>query len=347
LVAETGEGPIKIAFYDTKSFFKNAFEDALEKMKLDFTISWIGSLLNDTTAPLANGHQVACCFVSDVASASVLAKLKEAGVQLLALRCAGYDKVDLGAAQHLGISVTRVAAYSPYAVAEHAIALLLALNRRLHKATHRTRDFNFSLEGLVGFDLHGKTVGVFGTGKIGAIAATILLGFGCKVLAHDLYQNEELKAKGVVYVSKDEILKESKVLTLHAPLLPSTRHWLDAEALSKMQPDALVINTSRGPLIDTKALLDALLNRRIGGAAMDVVEGEESYFFKDSSEDVRGGTVLESLMTCPNAIVTGHMAFLTKEALENIASSTLSSIKEFADGKRGAELTNFVKSEYK
>jgi len=337
---------LKVAFYDNKKYFQEAFEAAMEKLNLDFSISWFDTLLNESTATLAQGHQVVCCFVQDVVNAPVLAKLKDAGVGLVALRCAGYDKVDLVAAKQLDISVTRVPAYSPHAVAEHAIALMLALNRRLQKATHRTRDFNFSLEGLVGFNLHGKTVGVFGTGKIGRIAAEILLGFGCKVLAHDLYPNEELQKKGVVYVSKDELLRQSKILTIHAPLVKSTRHWLDAESISKMQKGALIVNTSRGPLIDTKALLHALRTGHIGGAAMDVVEGEEEYFFKDYSDEILGDSVIEGLINCPNVILTGHMAFLTEEALENIAVSTLSSIKEFADGKRGPELTNFVKAEY-
>jgi len=290
---------------------------------------------------------VVCCFVSDVVNAAVMAKLKEGGVQLIALRCAGYDKVDLASAQQLGISVTRVPAYSPYAVAEHAIALLLALNRKLHKATHRTRDFNFSLEGLVGFDLNGKTVGLFGTGKIGQITAGILLGFGCKVLANDLYENADLKAKGVKYVGKDELLSSVKVLSIHAPLTDSTKHWLDAEALKKMQSDVLIINTSRGPLVDTAALVQALQAGKIGGAAMDVVEGEDGIFFRDNSNEPIGNPLIESLVNQPNVILTGHMAFLTKEALENIATSTLTSIKEFASGKKGEQLTNFVKAEYK
>jgi len=269
-------------------------------------------------------------------------------VGLIAMRCAGYDNVDLGTAGSLNVNVTRVPAYSPAAVAEHAIALLLTVNRKTHKAYERVHAFNFSLEGLVGFDIRGKCAGIFGTGRIGVYTAEILLGFGCKVLACDLYENAELKGKGVRYVSKEEILREADILSMHAPLTNGTRHWLDAAALKLMKKTAVVINTSRGPLVDTEALLSALVEGRIAGAGLDVIEGEGDFFFRDQSVSVKvANTTIARLVALPNVVITGHQAFLTHEALENIAQSTLGSIAQYArEGKRGEALTNFVKPQY-
>jgi len=347
---DEGKSKFHVTFFDRKGYFKAAFDAVAAKDGCNewMTMSWFDSLLTPSTAPLASGSQAVCCFVNDDLSASVLAALAEHQVGLIALRCAGYDNVDLSTVKSLNLSITRVPAYSPTAVAEFAITLLLSLNRKVHKATDRVRAFNFSIEGLVGFDLRGKTVGIFGTGKIGFLTAQIYLGFGCKVLATDIYENAELKQQGVRYVTKEQLLREVDVLSIHAPLTDSTRHWLDAAALKMMKRTSLVINTSRGPLIDTEALLNAILEERIGGAALDVIEGEGAYFFRDRSDTVAvANSTMARLISCPNVILTGHQAFLTHEALENIAQSTLNSIKEYAkDGKRGDKLTNAVKEQY-
>jgi D-lactate dehydrogenase len=303
--------------------------------------------LTQETAVLASGHPVVCVFVNDTVNGQVLETLKSVGVEMIALRCAGYNNVDLKKLYDLGMSVTRVPAYSPFAVAEFAIGLMLTLNRKIHKSYHRIRDFNFSLNGLVGFDMRGKTVGVFGTGKIGYYTIEILLGFGCKVLAVDIYQNADLVKKGVKYVEKDELLAQSDIITLHAPLLPSTTHWLNASAFGKCKDGVIIVNTSRGPLIDTKALLDAVLSGKVGGAGLDVVEGEEHLFFENLEMKTISDNTIVSLIACHNVVITSHQAFLTKEALENIADSTLGSVLEFVGGKRGDKLTNVVKQEYK
>jgi len=350
LAKEDVSRKFRVAFFDRKGYFKEAFDAVAEKEghNVWLDVSWFDSLLNASTAPLASNHNAVCCFVNDDLSAPVLARLAELHIGLIALRCAGYDNLDLPTANALHLSVTRVPAYSPSAVAEFSLALLLTLNRKVHKAAERVRGFNFSLEGLVGFDLRGKTVGIFGTGKIGVLTAQIYLGFGCKVLATDLYENAELKQQGVRYVLKDELLREADILSIHAPLTPNTRHWVDAAALKLMKRSALIVNTSRGPLVDTEALLTAILAEKIGGAAMDVIEGEGAYFFRDSSNTVSvANSTMARLIACPNVILTGHQAFLTREALENIAQSTLMSIREFAkESKRGNDLTNAVKAQY-
>jgi len=288
-----------------------------------------------------------CIFVNDVLNAQVSEILHSIGVEMIALRCAGYDKVDVKKVHELQMSITRVPAYSPNAVAEFAVGLMLTLNRKFHRAYQRVRDFNFSLNGLVGFDMRGKTVGIFGTGKIGYCAAEILLGFGCKILALDVYQNEELKKKGIKYVEKDEFLANSDIITIHAPLLPSTKHWLDSASFSKCKKGVMIINTSRGPLVDTKALLDAILSGQVGSAGLDVVEGEENFFFENLEDHTISDNTIVRLIACHNVVLSSHQAFLTEEALENIADSTLNSVLEFVLGKRGDKLTNAVKEEYK
>lgn len=341
-----GNGGLRIAFYDSKAYMREAFEKA--NAKFGFEYVWIKEKLSEKTVAFATGCSVVCCFVNDTVSEKVISHLAETGVGLIAMRCAGYDNVDLKVATKLGLAVTRVPAYSPYAVAEHAAALMLSLNRHLHTAYVRTRDHNFSLNGLVGFDMHGKTVGVLGTGKIGKCLVYILRGFGCNVVCYDIYQDPELVAMpGVKYVTKDELLAQSDIVSLHAPLLPSTKHTINAEALSQMKPTALLINTSRGGLVDSAALLEAVVNGKIAGAGLDVYEGEKAYFFENQSSKNMTDSTLSRLLACSNVLVTSHQAFLTQEALANIADSTLKSIQDFSAGKRGKELPNAVIEEYK
>lgn len=341
-----GSGGIRIAFFDSKAYMKEAFEQINQKFGFEFV--WIKEKLSEKTVAFATGCSVVCCFVNDTVNDKVISHLAETGVGLIAMRCAGYDNVDLKLATKLGLSVTRVPAYSPYAVAEHAAALMLSLNRHLHLAYVRTRDHNFSLNGLVGFDMHGKTVGVLGTGKIGKCLVYILRGFGCNVLCYDVREDPELATmQGVKYVTKDELLAQSDIVSLHAPLLPSTKHTINAEALGKMKNTALLINTSRGGLVDSEALLDAVMTGKIAGAGLDVYEGEKAYFFENQSDKNMTDSTLSRLLACKNVLITSHQAFLTQEALQNIADSTLQSVKDFSAGKRGKDLPNAVYEEYK
>lgn len=285
------------------------------------------------TAALAEGFPAVCIFVNDVANAEVLEALAKGGTRLIALRCAGFNNVDLAAAKRLGITVARVPAYSPYAVAEHTVGLMLTLNRKFHRAFNRVREGNFALDGLLGFDFHGRTVGVVGTGKIGAIVARIMQGFGCRVLAYDPYPNAEVTALGVPYVSLPELFAAADVVTLHCPLTPDTRHLIDAAALQQMQPGVMLINTSRGALVDTVAVLDALKAGQIGYLGLDVYEEEADLFFEDHSQALIQDDVFMRLLTFPNVVITGHQAFFTQEALQNIAETTLANVTAFATGE--------------
>lgn len=342
----SGSGALRVAFYDSKDYMRTAFEAV--NAKYGFEIVWIEEKLSEQTLAFSAGCAVVCCFVNDIVSDKVIEHLAETGVGLIAMRCAGYDNVDLKTATRLGVGVTRVPAYSPYAVAEHAASLMLSLNRKLHIAYSRTREHNFSLNGLVGFDMHGKTVGVLGTGKIGKCLVYILRGFGCNVLCYDVREDPELTAmQGVKYVTKDELLAQSDIVSLHAPLLPSTKHTINKESLSKMKKTAILVNTSRGGLVDSEALLEAILNNQIAGAGLDVYEGEKAYFFENKSDRNMADSTLSRLLACHNVLITSHQAFLTEEALANIADSTLGSIKAFKDGKRGKDLPNVVIEEYK
>jgi len=338
-------GRARVAFFDSKQFMKEVFENQNNSEKFGFSISWFDVKLSKETAGLASGHRIVCVFVNDHVDAAVLTALYNGGVEMLALRCAGFNNVDVKKAYELGMSVTRVPAYSPYSVAEFSVGLMLTLNRKLHKAHQRVTNFNFSLNGLVGFDMHGKTVGVFGTGKIGVCATDILLGFGCKILAVDVYQNEDLKKRGVKYVEKEELLANADIITLHAPLTQSTEHWLDAKSLAKCKDGVMIINTSRGPLIDTPALLEAILSGKVGAAGLDVIEHEEQYFYENLEMKQLHDNTLARLIACPNVVLTSHQAFLTREALWNIAESTLSSMAEFVEGKTGNQLKEAVKLE--
>jgi D-lactate dehydrogenase len=280
-----------------------------------------------------------CVFVNDQAVAEVLAALAAAGTRLLALRSAGFNHVDLDAARRLGITVARVPAYSPHAVAEHTVALMLALNRKIHRAYTRVREGNFALDGLLGFDLYRSTVGVVGTGAIGTEVARIMLGFGCRVLAFDKTIREDLAARGVEYVALDALLAQSTIVTLHTPLTAETRHLIDAAAIGRMPRGVMIINTGRGALVDTPALIDGLKSGQIGYLGLDVYEEEESLFFRDLSSTVIQDDVFARLLTFPNVIITGHQAFFTREALAAIAETTLQNIDAFERGERsGNEL---------
>lgn len=316
---------IKIAFFDTHSYDKESFEKVDDK---NIQITFFESKLNIHSADLAKGYDVVCIFVNDDASKEVIEKLYANGVKLIALRCAGYNNVDLSACFGK-IHVVHVPAYSPYAVAEHTMALLLTSLRRVHKAYNRTRDYNFSLDGLTGFNLYGKTVGVIGTGRIGRIFIDICKGFGMNVLAYDKFPapNSNLN-----YVSLDEIFSKSDIISLHCPLTEETKHLINASSIEKMKKGVFILNTSRGALIDAEALLNGIKSRKIGAACLDVYEEESDIFFKDKSGHILNDDVLARLISMPNVILTAHQAFLTNEALENITSTTIENIKSFFDG---------------
>lgn len=328
---------MKIAFFDTHSYERQAFDEV--NRTYGFEIHYFETRLTPQSAGLAQGFRCVCSFANDNVSAPTLETLKSLGVGLIALRSAGFNHVDVAAASRLGIAVVRVPEYSPHAVAEHAVALLLDLNRKIHRAYLRVRELNFSLEGLVGFDLFGKTVGVIGTGRIGSVFAQIMQGFGCRILGYDLSQNLELLRRGVEYVALPELYKQSDIISLHVALNQSTFHLLNEQAFDQMKPEAIVINTGRGALIDTKALISALKKRRIGGACLDVYEEEAEIFFRDLSDQVLLDDQLARLLTFANVIVTSHQGFLTREALHNIALTTLSSVAQFS---RQEKLTHLV-----
>lgn len=320
-----------VAFFDTKPYDREYFSRDAEESGLN--IKFHDCRLSSENAVLATGCRAVCVFVNDQVDRSCLEILADLDVKLVALRCAGFNNIDLEAAREFHVRVTRVPAYSPHAVAEHTLAILLALNRKIHRAYNRVRELNFSLSGLVGFDLHGKTVGIIGTGKIGRITAQIFRGFGCRVLANDSFRMDEwANLHGVTYVTLDEILRESHVISLHLPLTPESHHLLNAESIAKMKPGAYLVNTSRGKLIDTAAVISALKSGHLGGVALDVYEEEEGVFFEDHSATALQDDVLSRLLTFPNVLITSHQAFLTDEALTAIASVTLDSIRRFAAG---------------
>ena len=312
-----------IAFFDTKPYDRESF-DQFNNGRYD--IRFFETRLTAAALPLAKGCDAACAFVNAEIDRTVVEGLVANGVKVLAMRCAGYNNVDFKAAYEAGLTVVRVPAYSPYAVAEHAAALLLALTRHIHKAAARTRDFNFSLVGLTGFDLHGKTVGVIGTGKIGRIFCDLCKGFGMNVLAYDAFPNP---SSGLEYVPLERLLAEADVISLHCPLLPDTRHLINAETLTKVKHGVTLINTSRGRLIDSEALLAALREGTVGAAGLDVYEEESEWFYEDRSNVTLQNKTLSLLVLLPNVIVTSHQAFLTKEALANIAQTTLANLDAF------------------
>lgn len=334
-------GVITAAFYDTKSYDREYLAaaravGALKPVFHEFRLS-------SETVATAAGARAVCVFVNDRVDRPCLEQLAALGVRHVALRCAGFNNVDLPAAQSLGLTVTRVPAYSPFAVAEHTVALLLTLNRKLHRAYNRVREHNFSLNGLVGFDLHGKTAGIVGTGKIGRITAQILGGFGCRVVACDPFPADEwATATGITYLPLPELLAASDIVSLHLPLTPESKHLLNAERLAQMKPGAYLVNTSRGKLIDTRALIARLKSGRLGGVALDVYEEEEGIFFEDLSGTVLQDDDLSRLLTFPNVLVTAHQAFLTAEALGEIMRVTTENILRGAEGSDFLDGTRLV-----
>jgi D-lactate dehydrogenase len=322
---------VKVAVFSTKPYDQRFLDAANERHA--HQLKFFEPRLTPETAPLAAGHDAVCAFVNDQLSAPVLELLAEGGTRLIALRSAGFNHVDLEAAAEWGITVVRVPAYSPYAVAEHAAALILALNRKLHRAYARVREGNFALDGLLGFDLHGRTVGVVGTGKIGVVFARIMQGFGCRLLGSDPYPNPEVEALGLEYVELPDLFAAADIIALHAPLTPETHHLIDAAAIARMRDGVMLINTSRGALVDTRAVIEGLKTGRIGALGLDVYEEEEALFFEDFSGQVITDDVFARLLTFPNVIITGHQGFFTVDALLNIAETTLTNITAFEQGE--------------
>lgn len=329
---------MNILFFSAQSYDREYFTQA--NLKTSYNLRFLESPLNVDNTALIKNEKVICVFVNDQVNAEVIAQLKEKGVELIALRCAGFNNVDLAAAAAAGIRVVRVPAYSPHAVAEHAVTMLLSLNRKIYKSYNRIRDNNFTLAGLEGFDLYGKTVGVIGTGNIGMVFCRIMLGFGCKVIAYDVYENKELVQAGVVYKSLQEVITEADVISLHCPLMPETKHMINRESIASMKKGVILVNTSRGGLIDTVAVVDALKKGHIGALAIDVYEQEEHLFFQDFSDTIIMDDVLSRLTTFPNVLITAHQGFFTREALTQIAEVTLNNIRCYSEKK---ELTNEVK----
>lgn len=322
---------MKVAVFSAERYDR-AFLDAANR-RAGHALHYFQAALDVETASLAAGHAAVCIFVNDTADAAVLERLRRGATGLVALRCTGFNNVDLGAARRLGIKVVRVEEYSPYSVAEHTVALLLAVNRKIHRAYNRTRDSNFALDGLMGFDLHGKTVAVIGTGRIGRVFARIMLGFGCQVIGHDIFPAPEFVALGARYATPGEIGAEADIISLHCPLTPDTYHIINAATLARVKPGALLVNTSRGGLLDTEAAIAALKSGQLGGLALDVYEQEAGLFFRDLSSTVITDDVLQRLVSLPNVIVTGHQAFFTREAMTTISETTLRSVTEFANGQ--------------
>ena len=318
---------MKVAFFDTKPYDIPGFDHYAGPAGME--VKYFEAKLTPDTVSLAAGFDAVCVFVNDTVNAEVVNALHELGVKVIALRCAGYNNVDLKACKETGIRVFRVPAYSPYAVAEHAMALLLAVNRRIHKAHIRTREFNFSLSGLTGFDLHGKTVGVVGTGKIGRIFADICKGFGMNIIAYDKFPNPNA---GLEYVELEEIFRRADIISLHCPLTEETHHMISDDAVEMMKPGVVIVNTSRGGLVDTEALINGIKVGIIGAACLDVYEEEGEVFYEDLSGHILHDDKLVRLISMPNVIVTSHQAFLTREALDNIASTTVNNLSRFFSG---------------
>lgn len=317
----------RLAFFDTKSYDRVYFNSYKEKY--EFEIDFFEEKLNNKTAKLAEGCDAVVAFVNDDLGKDTIEKLYSLGIQIVAMRCAGYNNVDFEAAYNK-IHIVRVPAYSPYAVAEFALGLVLMLNRKLHKSFNRTREFNFNLEGLTGFDLHGKTIGVIGTGKIGQTFIDICSGFGVKLLAYDPYPIANLKAE---YVTFEELCKQSDIISLHCPLTKDTHHIINQKSLSHMKKGVFIINTSRGALIESESLIEAIKNGVVGAAGLDVYEEESEFFFEDFSGTVIKDDILARLISMPNVLVTSHQAFLTEEALSNIAETTLLNLCDYFDNK--------------
>ena len=322
---------MRTAVFSTKPYDRQFLESANAEFGHDLT--FFEPRLTGETVPLARGFAAVCVFVNDVLDAEVLEELSASGVRLVALRSAGFNNVDLAAAERLGLTVVRVPAYSPHAVAEFTVGLILSMNRNIHRAYARVREGNFALHGLLGFDLHGKTAGVIGTGKIGALVAKILRGFDCRVVAYDKQPNPDCQQAGIEYVALEQLYLESDVVSLHCPLVPETYHLIDSDAIRSMKQGVMLVNTSRGAVIDTAAVIRGLKSGRIGALAIDVYEEEGDLFFEDLSDRVIQDDVFARLLTFPNVLATGHQAFFTREALEAIARTTLANIADFESGR--------------
>lgn len=329
----------RIAFYGTMPYDRKTFDKINEDF--GFEIKYFTGNVHRDNLVLAKGCKVVCVFVNDNVDAEAIREFKAMGVELIALRCAGFNNVDLEAARAEGIRVVRVPAYSPYAVAEYALALMLSLNRKIQRASWRTRDGNFSLNGLLGFDMHGKTVGIIGTGKIAKVLIGILRGFGMNILAYDVYPDHAFaEANGVKYVSLDELYAGSDIISLHCPLTPETEYIINKESIAKMKPGVMIINTGRGLLINSEDLIEGLKSRHVGFAGLDVYEEEANYFFKDKSDRIIEDDTLARLLSFNNVIMTSHQAFFTAEATDNIAKTTFGNIEAYLSG---ADLENEVK----
>jgi len=328
---------MRVAVFSTHEFDRRFFDEANGRHQ--HQLHYFEARLTPATAALAHGYPAVCAFVNDQLNADVLRALTSGGTKLIALRSAGFNHIDVAAARDLGLTVARVPAYSPHAVAEHTVALILTLNRKIHRAHARVREGNFVLDGLLGFDMHGRTAGIVGTGRIGTVVARILLGFGCRVVAYDVHPSDECAALGVSYVTLDEVWAESDIVTLHSPLTPETRHLIDEQAIARMKRGVMIINTGRGALVDTAALIAGLKSGHIGYLGLDVYEEEEQLFFRDLSSEVLQDDVFARLLTFPNVVVTAHQAFFTREALRGISETTLGNISAFEQGRRsGNEL---------
>ncbi|OEY73648.1 2-hydroxyacid dehydrogenase [Salegentibacter salarius] len=318
---------MKIAVFSTKSYDQEYFENYSIGNRYNF--SFFETALNKDTASLTNGFDAVCIFVNDSVDKNTIEILSKNGVRLIALRCAGFNNVDIEAAKSNNIKVVRVPAYSPEAVAEHALALILTLNRKTHKAYNRVREGNFSLKNLIGFNLYGKTIGVIGTGQIGATFCRIIKGFGCKIIAFDVSKSDELIQQGVEYLSLDEVFQQSDILSLHCPLNPSTKHIVNEKSIALMKDGVMIINTSRGALINTADVVNGLTSKKIGYLGIDVYEQEEKLFFEDLSESIIEDDLILKLISFPNVLITSHQAYFTKEAMDEITTTTLQNIEAF------------------
>lgn len=330
---------MKIALFGAKSYDRKYFD--LVNKDYKHNITYIDANLNALTAPLARGFKAVCVFVNDIIDNHTLKLLVEGGTEIVALRCAGFNNVDLSAAAQCGITVVRVPEYSPNGVAEHAVALILTLNRKIYKSYNRVRESNFSLEGLLGFNMFGRSVGVIGTGKIGAVFCRIMKGFGCRVLTYDPYPNKELE-NITEYMDLKSLLGQADIISLHCPLTPDTSHLIDEKAIKQMKPGVMLINTSRGALIDTPAVIKYLKNGKIGYLGLDVYEEEADLFFEDISDKILEDDIFARLLTFPNVVITGHQAFFTSNALENIADTTLSNISDLEKDKANPNIVTHV-----
>lgn len=335
---------MKVAVFSTKPYDRTFTTAANAAAGNPHEIDYFEVHLDARTAALAGGAAAVCPFVNDQVDRATLEKLSEQGTRLIALRSAGFNNVDLAAAAELRVKVARVPAYSPWAVAEHAVALMLALNRKIHRAHLRVREGNFALDGLLGFDMHGRAVGLIGVGRIGLVVARIMRGFDCRVLAYDPAPNDELKALGAELVSLEQLLRQSDVISLHCPLTPATRHLIDAAAVARMKKGVMLINTSRGAVVETKALIDGLKSGQIGYLGLDVYEEEGDLFFEDLSEQLLQDDVFARLLTFPNVLITGHQAFFTREALQAIAETTIANISAFE--RTGAPLHEVTQEKF-